>query len=243
MNDRPLVYILFGIPGSGRRAIASDLIEGGLEKDASVLYFRPDGEPECPEDAWFEQAENVTVTGWKLEGARLQHDRIEADPDTVLFVAPGTGDPADVAEAVESWSTRNNCTIARLLTVVDCGFLQEKPEARSWFDACIHFSDIVLLNRREAADNKWIRQFEEDYSKQHCPSRFLPVKKNRVANPAEVLFPEARRTSLYFDELIPIEDDEFEEDAPEDLKPDRYIERLESGQRACPVPSIKKWLP
>ena len=68
------------------------------------------------------------------------------------------------------------------------------------------------------------------------------MKNNRVANPAEVLYPEARRTSLYFDELIPIEEDEFEDQAPDDLKPDRYIERLESGQRACPIPSIQKWL-
>lgn len=242
MNDSPLVYVVFGISGSGRRAITFDLIQGGLDKDSKVLYFRPEDEATSPDDAFFEEAGNVTVTKWQLEGARAVHEKIEASPDTVFFLAPGNSDPADVAEAVQSWSARNHCTIARLLTVVDCGFLKQKPEARAWFDACIHFSDIVLLNRREAADNKWIRQFEEEYTKSHCPSRFLPIKKNRATNPAEVLFPEARRTSLYFDELIPIEEDEFEEDAPEDLKPDRYIERLESGQRAYPIPSIAKFL-
>jgi hypothetical protein len=48
--------------------------------------------------------------------------------------------------------------------------------------------------------------------------------------------------SLYFDELIAIEEDEFEEERPEDQKPDKYIERLASGQRAYPIPDINKLL-
>lgn len=242
MNERPLVYVLFGITGSGRRAILKDLIEGGLEKDTQVLYFKPNEEPLSEEDALIAEMNTVTVSGWELDGARLLHDKIEAAPDVIFFLASGSSDPADVAESVGSWAEMNQCDIARLLTVIHCSFLQNNPEAKAWYDACIHFSDIVLLNKREKEQNKWIRQFEAGYSKQHCPSRFLLVKNNRVANPAEVLFPEARRTSLYFDELIPIEEDEFEDQAPDDLKPDRYIELLESGQRAYPIPSIKKWL-
>ena len=39
------------------------------------------------------------------------------------------------------------------------------------------------------------------------------------------------------------EDDEFEDDEqPQDTKPDKYIERLESGQRAYHVPDIQKLL-
>ena len=242
MNERPMVYVLFGIPSSGRRAILRDLIEGGLEKDTHVLYFKPKGEPPSTEDSSIADLDTVTISEWELQDARLLHDKIEAAPDIIFFLAPGTSDPADVAESIESWAERNHCDVARLLTIVHCTFLKNQPEAKAWYDACIHFSDIVLLNQRKKEDNKWIRQFETGYSKQHCPSRFLLVKNNRVANPAEVLYPEARRTSLYFDELIPIEEDEFEDQAPDDLKPDRYIERLESGQRACPIPSIQKWL-
>lgn len=242
MNDRPLVYLLFGIPGSGRRAILRDFFEDGLEKDAPILYFHPEDETASPEDAQIAALENVSIVQWRLDGSRVMHDKIEAAPDVVFFLAPGQADPADVVESVEAWITRNDCQTARLLTVVDCQFLKENPESLAWFDACIHFSDVVLLNHRDEAGIKWVRQFEEGYKKRHCPSRFLPVKNNRTTNPAEVLFPEARRTSLYFDELIPIEDDEFEEDAPDDLQPDRYIERLQSGQRASPIPSISKWL-
>ena len=64
-----------------------------------------------------------------------------------------------------------------------------------------------------------------------------------MSNPVEVLDPVARRTSLYFDELLPIEDDEFEDDfQPDDIKIDIYIERLESGHRAKPIPPITKFL-
>ena len=101
----------------------------------------------------------------------------------------------------------------------------------------------MLLNRREGVANKWVKDFEAGYRTQCCPTRFLLVKKGRVANPFEVLEPEARRLSLYFDEHIPIEADEFEEDAlAEEIKPDPYIERLESGHRVYPVPDIGTWL-
>jgi hypothetical protein len=69
------------------------------------------------------------------------------------------------------------------------------------------------------------------------------VTKNKSKNPVAVLEPEARRASLFFDELIPIEEDEFEdEEQPEDIKPDRYIERNESGQRIQPIIDISKLL-
>ena len=101
----------------------------------------------------------------------------------------------------------------------------------------------MLLNQRVGVSHKWVKDFELRYKKQFCPARILLVKKGRVANPFEVLEPETRRSSLYFDELIPIEEDEFEDDdLLEDRKPDKYIERLENGQRAFRVPDIQKLL-
>lgn len=242
MSDAPQVYIVFGIADSERRSVINDLIDGGVAKDEQVLYFRPEDEIESPFDAQIEARGNVSVVPWRLEAVKVKHGQITAAPEKIIFLAPGDSDPADVAEAVKNWSDHNNCPIARLITVVHCSFLAGEPKAQSWYDACIHFSDIVLLARREAVDNKWIKAFEQRYSKNYFPCHFRLVKKGRVANPPEILFPEARRYSLYFDELIPIEEDEFEEERPEDQSPDKYVERLESGQRAYPVPSITKWL-
>ena len=64
---------------------------------------------------------------------------------------------------------------------------------------------------------------------------FELVKKNRVNNPSDILDSQTYRTSLYFDDLIPIEEDEFENLLPEDRKIDPYIHRLESGKRSKPV--------
>lgn len=239
----PLVYLIYGIPGSGRREVLFDLLTDGIEHREQVLYCRPEGEVASPFDQRLEALKHVRILNWKLSDTRVTHGEMHAAPDKIIFLAPGRSDPANVAEAINAWIDLHHCQIARIFTVVHCAFLSEHEKAQPWFDACIHFSDIVLLNRREGVANKWVKDFEAGYRKQCCPTRFLLVKKGRVANPFEVLEPEARRLSLYFDALTPIEADEFEDDEPpEDTKPDHYIERLESGHRVYPVPEIGKLL-
>ncbi|MEN8661356.1 MAG: hypothetical protein ACN4GF_09935 [Lentimonas sp.] len=243
MSDTPLVYIVFGAPNSGRREVIFDLIEGGIAKTSEVLLFHPEGEPRSPFDEKIEAIETVSKINWSLKDAKVTHGNISAAPEVVIFLAPGTSDPSDIAEALKSWIDHNSCELGRILTVVNCALLQDKPAAQTWYDACIHFSDAILLNRRENNDNKWVKEFELHYQKQCSPARFILVKKGRVPNPAEILNPEARRRSLYFDELIPIEEDGLEEaEQPEDIKPDKYIERLENGQRAHKIPNIEKYL-
>ena len=240
-QQKPQVYFIYGIPDSGRREILFDLIESGIDHDEPVLYFRPEEEPSNPFDEQMEALKNVNIISWKLVGTTIQHGPIKAAPRKIIFLAPGTCDPADAAEALKQWTDGNQCQIARIITVVHCAFLSQNKKAFPWFDACIHFSDVVLLSRRENVSNKWVNDFEEEYRKQYFPARFLLVRKGRVANPFEVLEPEARRMSLYFDELVPIEDDEFEDDeTPEDIQPDKYIKRLENGQRDRRIPDILK---
>lgn len=242
LGTQPQVYLIYGIPDSGRREIVLDLIESGLQPDEQTLYFRPKGEAQSPFDPAFEALDNVSVIHWELDGTTIRHGPIKAAPQKIIFLAPGTDNPADVAEALKKWANGNRCQIARIITVVHCAFLHQNTAALPWFNACIHFSDVILLNRREAVPNKWVKDFESSYKKEHNPTRFLLAKKGRVANPFEVLEPEARRRSLYFDELLPIAEDEFEDEAPEDTQPDKYIERLENGQRAFSIPDIKQML-
>lgn len=242
-SPRPQVYLIYGIPQSGRREILFDLIESGIDSGEQVLYFRPENEPHSPFDEKLETLNNVSCTRWNLSGTTIRHGSIKAAPQKIIFLAPGAGNPVDIAEALKTWTDGNQCQIARIITIVHCNFLSQNEKALLWFGACIHFSDAVLLNRRENVSNKWVKDFETSYRKKYCPSRFLLVKKGRVTNPFEVLEPEARRVSLYFDELIPIEEDAFEDDeSPEDQKPDKYIERLETGKRACYVPDIQPLL-
>lgn len=240
---RPLVYLVYGLPKSGRRKIIFDLIEGGIPLNEKVLYFQPENTATCSFDEQIVTLKNIEVLPWKLEKSKITHGKISAAPEKIIFLAPDASDPADCAEALKSWADHNQCQVARLITVVNCSFLIKQPKALAWFEACIHFSDIVLLSRREGVENKWIKDFEDNYKKACYPARFLLVKKDRVTNPPEVLDPQARRRSLYFDELIPLEEDEFDDaEKPDDTKPDIYIHRLESGQRAKPIPDIKKLL-
>lgn len=214
-----------------------------MDAENPVLYFRPEEEPQSPVDKSIEALDTVSVVNWQLNGTTIRHGPIKAAPQTIFFLAPGNSDPSDVAEALKIWVDGNQCQLARIITVVHCSFLSQTEKALPWYNACIHFSDVVLLNRRENVSNKWVKDFELSYQKQHYPTRFFLVKKERVDNPFEILDPEARRLSLYFDELTPIEEDEFDDDLlPEDRKPDKYIQRLENGRRAHPVQDIEQFL-
>lgn len=242
MSASPRVYILFGIPHSERRSTLYDLIENGLPEGTPALYFKTQDEPSDPIDASITSLEHLQTITWKLCDGKVQHERIEAPAEAIFFLTPGDADPAEAAEAIKAWTNINDCQIARCITLVHCDFLQENPAAQPWFEACIHFSDFVLLAQREHTPQKWIKDFKTKFKQNHVPSRFELIKKGRPPNPREILEPQARRLSLFFDELIPIEEDAFEDDLPEDRQPDKYIERLESGRRACPIPDIRKWL-
>lgn len=240
---RPLVYLVYGLPKSGRRKIIFDLIEGGIPAAQKVLYFQPKDTAPCSYEDQITALQNVEVLPWELKENKITHGKILAAPEKIIFLSPDASDPADCAEALKSWTEHNQCQVARLITVVHCRFLINQPKALTWFEACIHFSDIVLLSRREGVDNRWVKDFIDNYKKAFNPARFLLIKKGRVTNPPEVLDPQTRRRSLYFDELIALEEDEFDDaDKPDDTKPDIYIHRLQSGQRAKPIPNIKNLL-
>lgn len=116
-ESTPLVYLVFGAPNSGRREVIFDLIDGGIQKDQQVLYFRPNEEAACPHDEQIEALENVSVVDWQLKDCKVTHGQITAAPEKIIFLASGTADPADCAEALKAWTDHNNCKIARLLTV------------------------------------------------------------------------------------------------------------------------------
>ena len=165
-QQKPQVYLIYGISDSGRREVIFDLIESGIDHDKTVLYFRPEEEPCCSFDKKLEALENVSVVTWKLSATTIKHEPVKASPQKVIFLAPGNCNAADVAEALKKWMNGNQCQIARIVTVVHCAFLSQNMNALPWFDACIHFSDVILLNRRENVSNKWIKDFESSYRKQ-----------------------------------------------------------------------------
>ena len=234
MAESPKVYLILGPNGSGRRALLADFVDS-LESESSVLYFKHRDEIINDYDSSLEKLAEVSTVLWSVEDSKIKHDSISVNPSSIFFIAPASIDLADVMEGLKGWLSKNDCQLTRIITVINCKGLSENNSQNSWYDAAVHFSDMALLNRREGVSEKWIKDMVTEKKKLFHPTRFELVKKNRVNNPSDILDTQTYRTSLYFDDLIPIEEDEFEDLLPEDRKIDPYIDRLESGKRSKPV--------
>jgi hypothetical protein len=248
---KPLVYLILGAPDSGRRALLLDLIEGGLETGDRVAVLLPSGEPETPDDAKLPGVERWT---WLEEGAISA--ALPAGATHVFFVSDGRRSPVDQAEAFKPWLEAQGGEIARVICVVNTQLAEKHDALLAWFEACVHFSDVVLLNKREGVDNKWLSDFLTHFKKQYYPCHFEMVKEGRVKNPALILEPQARRMTHVFDEeqdwiftnsegeQIDEQEETDDDDDEIEAKPeeDPYFVRREGGRRVKQLPDITKFL-
>lgn len=246
------IYIVLGLPDSGRRDLILDLVENGLEKDQGVtLVHAKDACRDLAEDRLFQKKRPVvlktfTFKNGKFEGLELpQHD-----DNNVWFLLPdGRESLVDQMEALRDLFKEKQLTPARILLTVHCAMAAENPLAEEWHDAAVHFSDYVLLNRCEGVPAEWLKAFQKKYKTACFPCKFERLRKGTVKNPALVLYPEARRMSLIFDDLDPIDMLEIDEnDLPEEpfdlaVKEDPYFERMRGGRRCKTVPHPRDFLP
>lgn len=244
--EKPLVYLVLGASGSGRREVVADLIASGLAETDRPAVLVSDAEAADPArpgaGAWHWTGE--TIDGRLPEGAT-----------PVFFIADGRANPIDQLEAFKAWLEAQGGELARVLCVVNCQLVERHPPLLAWYEACIHFADVVLLNRREGVENKWLSEFQTHFKKQFMPALFEFVKAGTVRNPGLVLDPQARRMSHAFDaeqdwvftdasgeeidEEEATEGDEEVEAAPE---VDPYFERRNGGRRLKEIPDIRKFL-
>lgn len=259
-----LVYVILGAPGSGRREVLADLIVGGLDPAAGERshLILPAGEPENEADR-NTGAATTSRMRWDAELKALFADAPPADATHVFILLDGTLDPVDQLEAIKPWLAAHELSVARILTVVHCQLAEKHPALKTWFDACIHFSDIVLLNRREGVANKWMSDFRRAYEEQCMPCLFELVKAGKVKNPAMLLDPTARRLSQFFDpsewddlDLEGVEIGESDDEEGENIRPidkneldpddqppvEPYLERRQGGRRVIELPDIRRYL-
>jgi hypothetical protein len=178
---------------------------------------------------------------------------MEADFPTeathVFVVADGRHNPIDQIEAFKGWLEGKFAELARIFCVVNCQLAEKHTKLFAWYEACIHFSDVVLLNHREGVPNKWIGDFTGRFAGKFYPCLFEFVKEGRVKNPALVLAPVARRMSHLFDEQewIADEDEDDQEEGEEEVEmklvEDPYLERRNGGRRVHEIPHIADFLP
>jgi hypothetical protein len=242
MPERPLVYFILGAAGSGRREIVADLIESDSGGAAGALSLLAAGE--APDE---HEGRLGAVARWTWADGRIESPPLGA-ARRVFFFADGRRNPVDQVEAFLSWLQAHHVVLARILCVVHCGLAARHPALVAWFDACVHFSDVVLLTRREGLANKWLSDFQARYARQFLPCLFEVVKDGRVGNPALVLEPQARRMAHLFDEEPnwEVTGGEDEDDEAEEIEAhpevDPWLARRPGGRRVKQLPDIAEYL-
>lgn len=249
-GDKPLIYLVLGAVDSGRREILVDLIEAGLEAEDRAVVILSDDEP-----ANEFEAKLPSISRWTWRETTIDAE-LPPDATHVFFVTSGRASQIDQIEAFKVWLSAQDLELARALSVVNCQLAEKHPPLLAWYEACVHFSDVVLLNRREGVDNKWLSGFLGHFNKQYYPCVFETVKAGRVKNPALILVPEARRMTHVFDEEqdwiitnaegeVVDEDDETTDDEELQAKPEEdpyFARRIEGGRRVKELPDIRKFL-
>lgn len=251
------VYFILGTPGSGRREIVRDLIDNGLDATERAVVLLADTEPADPADVALAARAATTVQRY-VRGEASLPAKVKLESGSVVFLlADPLGDTVTQVEDLKPWLAARGAELARVFTVVDCQLAEKHPVLMQWFEACIHFSDVVLMTRREGVANKWVSDFTRHFTEQFFPCLFIQVKKTGLPNPALVLEPQPRRVSQYFEEdyvdlsdvVIETGDDEAEEGervepGEEDgvIPPESYFERLRGGRRVREVPAVRDYL-
>jgi len=245
------VYLILGAAGSGRREVLADLISDGLDETERAAVMLPAGEGE--QDAAEDKLPRITRWEW-AEGTIV--GTLPAEATRVFFVVDGRRNPIEQIEVFKAWVEGQGGEVARVLCVVNSQLAEKNPPLLAWFEACIHFSDVVLLNKREGVENKWMSGFLGHFKKLFYPCVFEMVKEGRVSNPALVLEPQARRMSHVFDEeqdwiftnsegeVIDEQEETGTDEEEVEAKPeeDPYFVRDAAGRRAKKVPDITKFL-
>jgi len=243
MSDRPLVYLILGAAGSGRREIVADLIESDSAGTDGALSLLAAGEASDPHDARL-----GPVVRWTWTDGRIESPPASGAP-RIFFFADGRRNPVDQVEALIPWLAAHGAALARVICVVHCGLAARHPELGPWFDACVHFADVVLLNRREGVAHKWLSDFQARYAARFLPCLVEVVKDGRVGNPALILEPQARRMAHVFDEepnweVTGGEDEDADEAEEIEAHPevDPWLARRPGGRRVKELPDIAEYL-
>ena len=249
-GEKPLVYLILGAAASGRRAVIADLIEGGLgDADRAAAMIS------CAESVDSADARLPQLTRWEWQDGMII-GTLPAGATHVFFVTDGSRNPVDQTEAFKAWVEAQGGELARVFCVINSRLAAQHPPLLAWYEACVHFADVVFLNKRGGVANKWMSEFLEHFKKKYYPCLFEMVKDGHVKNPALILEPQARRMSHVFDaeqdwiftnsEGEVIDEQEETEDGEDEIeaKPeeDPYLERRTGGRRVKEIPDISKFL-
>jgi hypothetical protein len=257
MNDSvntPDLYIWLGLPSTGRRALMYDTAHASKDTNISTLFVISEEEPPTEFDQSLENIPNSSVVRYSLESGQFVFNDFPAEtPDRIFWLLQGNENPIDQLEALKSWLEEKRWILTRIISVVSARMLDQHPKLKIYYEACVYYSDMVLLNQREGVPPDWSQKFTARYEKERYPCLFESVRNNRVKNPAVLLDPMPRRLSQYFDSLEDLasqeqhggfdwieEDDESMEEDDIETPTDPYMERNLGGDRKIKLPNLRE---
>lgn len=251
------LYVILGVANSGRREIVANLLRETLEPDERACVYLSINEPESDGDDILAKQKVLEVAEYSSVAEIVSDDGPSHGAfNAVVIILDGTREPTGALESLsELLREGDSLELARILGVVHCRMANMLPEAKTYFDGVVHFSDVVLLNCREGVSNKWMDDYQKAFERERIPSLFEMVKRGRVNQPQAILFPEARRLTHIFDDDSDLAGDADEEwgeveydhdgvdgvpieEAPESGA-DPYLDAHDDGRRKKPLPDPK----
>lgn len=234
-------YLFLGWGESERPALVASLMRFGLDASAEpiVVAVAP-----AHEEATRTALETLRVSAQIFPFAVADLETLKFDPEATIFWIPdGNEDPRGFLAAIRDWYEERGDELGRIFTIIDCHRQVHDASIHSFYELCIHFSDVLLLGNRDLLSKKEIQTYRDQLKKAAIPCRVEFLKTGgKITHAHELLFPEARRLSLYFDPIeeekpldVPLEGflakpEEEEEPDPRDFANDPFLARSIDGR-------------
>lgn len=185
------IYILMGTHMAEIRHCIEALVNS-TQDSTDVQVHLPEGL------AWKPDDESYSVSAYDPETVLWVFD---PDKESTAYIVIDPRD--DLIDQLEQLADNlSNCLIepVKVVTCVDCERTEKHNALRTWLDACIYYSDIVLLGNRQEASKSFVREYQKHYERLCYPCLFLFMKGKGVpSHPEEIITPGTRRISQLFD--------------------------------------------
>jgi hypothetical protein len=165
----------------------------------------------------------------------LSRQLFDTDESAAIHLAPGN--PIDFLEELPRKLAEAGQKLCRIISLVDAAQLERRGELAPWFEMLCHFSDVVLLENTQPVSPAWLSALKKRVKGTPLLLAEWPLRGNGIPT-GEIIYPEARRISQYFeDEVgdgIPIfsgDDDETVDEEDDPPVEERYFVRDAAGRR------------
>jgi hypothetical protein len=120
--------------------------------------------------------------------------------DTVFILLDPRLNPVDQLECLAEDLRKCLIEPVKILTCVDCEVVEREARAKSYYEACIYYSDVALLGNRAKVAKSFTRDYQKQFERSCFPCLFMFLK--GPGNPddaVEILTPGTRRITQLFD--------------------------------------------